>query len=382
MPSSPIDVLARDREHVTVADPPTDLLDLPTLAEILDVVPDPRSRRGRRYRLGPLLALSLLAVLGGATSLVKITRFIAGYDPDLRARAGLPGTVRLAASTLGRLLARLDGDAFDAATCTYLASLADCAPPAATNGRPSGRTELAGLAVDGKTPRGSRTSEGVTHLLAATRHDTQIVVAQRQIEAKSNEIPAFTPLLSGLDLSSVVITADALHTQHSHAQQIVTAGGHYLFIVKGNQPTLLSRLKALPWREAILNDRTDETGHGRREIRRMKICTARPGLPFPHAAQAIQVKRRRTDRRTGKTTIVTIYAVTSLPPGRITHAQLATLIRGHWSIEALHRTPNHGRPPQPGHRPDPPDRLDQHPAATDHYRSHPADGLQLLGFTT
>ncbi|MFB9534578.1 transposase family protein [Nonomuraea roseola] len=107
MPSSPIDVLARHLEHVTVADLLTDPLDLPTLAEVLDAVPDPRSRRGRRYRLGPLLALSLLAVLGGATSLTKITRLIAGYDPDLRALAGLPGTLRLAASTLGRLLARL-----------------------------------------------------------------------------------------------------------------------------------------------------------------------------------------------------------------------------------------------------------------------------------
>lgn len=56
----------------------------------------------------------------------------------------------------------------------------------------------------------------------------------------------------------------------------------------------------------------------------MKICTVRPDLPFPHAAQAIQVKRRRTHHKTGKTTIVTIYAITSLPPGRITHAQLAT----------------------------------------------------------
>ncbi|MCA2187213.1 transposase family protein [Nonomuraea cavernae] len=113
MPSSPIDVLSRHLEHVTVADLPAEPLDLPTLAELLDTLPDPRSRRGRRYRLGPLLALSLLAVLGGATSLAKIARFIAGYDPDLRARAGLHGTIRLAASTLGRLFARLDGDAFD-----------------------------------------------------------------------------------------------------------------------------------------------------------------------------------------------------------------------------------------------------------------------------
>ncbi|MFI7704666.1 ISAs1 family transposase [Nonomuraea sp. NPDC049480] len=165
-------------------------------------------------------------------------------------------------------------------------------------------------------------------------------------------------------------------------------------------PTLLSRLKALPWREAILNDRTDEQGHGRREIRRMKICTVRPDLPFAHAAQAIQVKRRRTDHRTGKTTIVTIYAVTSLPPGRITHTQLAALIRGHWSIEALHHIRDvtyreDASRVRTGAAP----RImaglrnlasglarligwTNIAAATDHYRSHPTDGLQLLGFTT
>ena len=108
-------------EHVSLTTPLTDLLDLPALAEVLDTVPDPRSRRGLRYRLGPLLALSLLAVLGGATSLAKITRVIAGYGPHLRVRAGLPATVKLAASTLGRLLSRLNGDAFDTATCGYLA---------------------------------------------------------------------------------------------------------------------------------------------------------------------------------------------------------------------------------------------------------------------
>jgi predicted transposase YbfD/YdcC len=397
VPSSPIDVLARHLEHVTTTDPPTDL---PTLAELLDAIPDPRSRQGRRYRLGPLLALSLLALLGGATSLAKITRFITGYDPDLRARAGLPGTVRLAASTLGRLLARLDGDVFDTVTCTYLATLADCGPPTTTDIQPPARTPLTGLAVDGKTLRGSRTSDGAVHLLAATRHDTQTVVAQRQIEAKSNEIPAFTPLLSHLDLTGVVVTADALHTQQEHARHIVAAGGHYLFIVKGNQPTLLHRLKALPWRAAVLNDRTDETTHGRREIRRMKISTARPGFPFPHAAQAIQIKRRRTDHRTGKTTIVTIHAITDLKPGRITHSQLAALIRGHWSIEALHHIRDVTyREDASRIRTGTAPRImaglrnlaiglarligwTNIAAATDHYRSHPTDALQLLGFTT
>ncbi|MFI6637946.1 ISAs1 family transposase [Nonomuraea fuscirosea] len=397
MPSSPIDVLARHSEHVTAASPPADLLDLPTLAEVLDTLPDPRSRRGRRYRLGPLLALSLLAVLGGATSLKQITRIITGYDPHLRTQAGLPATIRLAASTLGRLLARLDGDAFDTAVYGYLTALTT--DPPTTSSPPPHHTPLTGLAVDGKTLRGSRTGDNTVHLLAATHHDTQTVAAQQQVKAKSNEIPAFTPLLRSLDLTSTVITADALHTQHAHAQQVIADGGHYLFIVKGNQPTLHRRLKALPWREAILNDRTDETGHGRREIRRMKICTARPALPFPHAAQAIQIKRRRTTHKTGKTTIVTVYAITSLPPGRVTHTQLAALIRGHWSIEALHHIRDVTyREDTSRVRTGTAPRImaslrnlaiglarligwTNIAAATDHYRSHPTDGLQLLGFT-
>ncbi|WP_323189375.1 transposase [Kitasatospora sp. NBC_00240] len=42
------------------------------------------------------------------------------------------------------------------------------------------------------------------------------------------------------------------------------------------------------------------------------------------------------NRKTGKVTIKTIYAVTSLTADRATPAQLAALIRGHWTIEALH----------------------------------------------
>ncbi|GED88875.1 hypothetical protein TNCT6_59600 [Streptomyces sp. 6-11-2] len=59
-------------------------------------------------------------------------------------------------------------------------------------------------------------------------------------------------------------------------------------------------------------------------------------LLFPAARQAIQVRRRRTDRKTGKTTVKTVYAVTSLTAEQADPAQLARLIRGHWQVEALH----------------------------------------------
>lgn len=106
-------------------------------------------------------------------------------------------------------------------------------------------------------------------------------------------------------------------------------------IVKGNQKHLRNQLKSLPWKDIPLQDRTRDKGHGRSEIRRIKVATVN-NLLFPGARQAIQIKRRRTDHKTGQTTIKTIYAVTSLTAEQANPAELARLIRGHWSIEALH----------------------------------------------
>lgn len=366
--------------------PPEELPDLPVLSEVLDALPDPRHRRGRRYRLGPLLALCLLAVLGGAASLTQIRRFIAGCDPALLTMLGLRAGADLpAASTLGRLLARLDGDALDDAACGYLARL--------TAEQPATDPSPAAIAVDGKTLRGSRTDGTAVHLLAATGHHDQTVIAQRQIETKSNEIPAFTPL----DLAGKIITADALHTQTDHARHLTAAGADYVFIVKGNQPALHRQLKDLPWKDVPLGERTAGHGHGRREIRRLKVCTVQPGLLFPHATQAIQVKRRRTSRKTGKTTIKTVYAVTSLTPHQAGPARLAALNRGHWSIKALHhvRDVTYREDASKIRTGTAPRAMatfrnlaiglahtigwTNHAAATDHYRTHPDHGLQLLG---
>ncbi|MFI9322679.1 hypothetical protein ACIGXI_23270 [Kitasatospora aureofaciens] len=55
--------------------------------------------------------------------------------------------------------------------------------------------------------------------------------------------------------------------------------------------------------------------------------------PRGRPRQAVRIKRRRTDRRTGKTTV---YAVTSLAAEQATPARLAQLIRDRWKTEALH----------------------------------------------
>jgi hypothetical protein len=98
---------------------------------------------------------------------------------------------------------------------------------------------------------------------------------------------------------------------------------------------LRRQLKSLPWKDIPLQGRTKSVGHGRSEIRRIKVATVN-NLFFPGARQAVQIKRRRTDRKTGKTTVKTVYAVTSLTAEQATPAQLARLVSDHWKIEALH----------------------------------------------
>jgi Transposase DDE domain len=57
------------------------------------------------------------------------------------------------------------------------------------------------------------------------------------------------------------------------------------------------------------------------------------GLAFPHAAQAIQIVRRRRPLNGKKWSTETVYAVTSLTATQASPAQLAAITRGHWLIE-------------------------------------------------
>ncbi|MER5700278.1 hypothetical protein ABT255_61320 [Streptomyces mirabilis] len=50
----------------------------------------------------------------------------------------------------------------------------------------------------------------------------------------------------------------------------------------------------------------------------------------------MEIKRRRTHRKTGKAETKTVYAITSLPPEQASQPQLAELDQNHWSVEALH----------------------------------------------
>lgn len=290
------------------------------LLAMLGRVADPRHRRGVRHRLAVILGLAVCAVLAGARSFTAIAEWAADADAPTLARLGVTGVVP-SESTFRRTLQRLDAAGFD--------DLAGRWAQARTVPEPGARRVIA---VDGKTLRGSgHDGECSRHLLAALDHAHGAVLGQVEVGAKTNEIPLFTTLLDRIEISDAVITADALHAQREHARYLARRGAHYVITIKRNQPGLHAQLAALPWRDVPVACDQKERGHGRRERRTLKITAVARGLAFPHAAQALQIVRRRKVK--GKWSRETCYAVTSLAITQASPDQLSAWIRGHWGIE-------------------------------------------------
>jgi predicted transposase YbfD/YdcC len=265
-------------------------------------------------------------------------------------------------------------------------------------------TAMAGLRVvslDGKCIRGAATATSkAPHLVSVFRHDTRTVAAQRQVDVKSNEITVFQDVLNVIDnLAGHLVVADALHTQREHARYLHRRQGFYLFPVAENQPKLFAAVNAMDWDAAAVTHDTQEKGHGRHERRLTKVLPAPPALPFPYARQVILTERTTTGRGDGKTHAVAALAITSAPARLAGPAGLATMIRGHWGIESLHHVrdttyrEDHSRVRTGTAARAMASIRNQAISLTrtagwtntaqanDHYRSHPADALQLLGLT-
>jgi predicted transposase YbfD/YdcC len=301
------------------------------LLHALSTVADPRNPRGVRYPLAALLTVAVCAVLAGASSFTAITDWLYDLDEQAQIRLGFTRGVP-AGTTVWRLLTRLDADLLTTVLAGWLRARVLSVPT-----RP--RRYRSVISIDGKTMRGARRPDGrQVHLLSALDTHTGIVLAQVTVDAKSNEIPAFRPLLDAVEqvlgsLTGVLFVADAMHTQTGHAQQITARGAHLLLQAKGNQPTLFAQLKALPWAQIPVGDQTRDRGHGRRETRTVKAVTLQTprGIAFPHAQQAVRITRTRTiDLKTSRETA---YLITSLPAADAQPADLQQWARSEWLIE-------------------------------------------------
>jgi len=218
------------------------------LLDVLRDITDPRHRRGVRHKAQAILAMAVTAVVAGMKSVCAIAQWIEDLAPEHRERLGGNRYRKPSRSTIRRFLSALDVSELDRKVGAWLARRVDF--------------EGQGLALDGKTLRGSRDGgSAAVHLVSAVLHRGAEVVAQTKVHEKSNEITSVEPLLAGLDVAGATITGDAMFAQTAIAEHLVTEKkADYVFTVKDNQPGLRQAIENMGLESFSPSVHPDEPG--------------------------------------------------------------------------------------------------------------------------
>lgn len=362
-----VEVLAATFDHPLLLADPRSLVtqidfntaDLTSLASALEAVIDPRDARGVRHGFATTLMLVACATLAGHKSITAISEWAEAGSQEvlerLNARVSPRTGERIPPSyaTIRRALLAVNADELDLIINTWANDQAKSRAPGTpqlpgpdpgdhnSNRDGDGGADLVGVAVDGKTLRGARRDDGTqTQLLAAMRHDLGTVMSQANVaNDKTNEIRAFAPLVEPLDLTAMVVTADALHTQRAAANLLAAKNAHYLFGVKKNQPSLWNA--GIDARHRIDLEtpefETSQRGHGRIDRHRIWTAPVPSTIRFPNAARFVIVEREASTLTDERTSIEYRIYITDLTANQASPEHLHRLINGHWSIEnSLH----------------------------------------------
>lgn len=200
-----------------------------TLFEALSSIPDHRTRKGRRYPLAAILAITIAAMLSGANDLRAVFRWGRRLSPKALQALGIDKKRKKAPchATYHYVFKELSlGNLTRALGCTV--EMEDA---------PDDR--LNHIAIDGKRLRGSRhgNNPGV-HILHAFSTRLQAAVGSLVVPPDSGEVIEVLELLKTLPLEGAVVTGDAAFTYETVVDAIREAGGDYFLFVKGNQPEL------------------------------------------------------------------------------------------------------------------------------------------------
>ena len=191
--------------------------------EHFDSLEDPRQRAKVLYPLEEILLLCLLGVLAGCESWVEIARFGEKKLALLRRfrpfKDGTPSH-----DQLGDIFAALDAEAFQRCFISWVASLTKIGADI--------------IAIDGKTLRRSYQEGGAKapiHMIAAWSARQNLVLGQKKVADKSNEITAIPELLDLITVKGATITIDAMGCQRAIAKKIKDREADYVLALKGAQ---------------------------------------------------------------------------------------------------------------------------------------------------
>ena len=220
-------------------------------------VRDPRDPHGIRHRLGSVVATAALAIAAGCQGPHAIAEFAQSLNHGQRRRLGCrptPGARRQfdvpCERTFDRLLKAISSDQLRRAFAAWMATLdptpvkvlhldgkvlrnADPAPPRLAQ-EPALVEAAAALdtPVEQQKPKAEKALTLVNFQTPDQRLIDQIAVPQ-----DTNEEAAVAAHLPKLDLTGVLVIADAAHTTKANCRHLTQEqGADYLFFLKGNQP--------------------------------------------------------------------------------------------------------------------------------------------------
>lgn len=199
------------------------------------------------------------------------------------------------------------------------------------------------VAMDGKTLRGScghaNPEQPSVHILSLYDCQRGIVLGQRVVDKKENEIVAAPALLHPALVKGRILSADAMHTQKKWCAQVHGLGGYYLLIAKNNQPQMRQDLldffedkDAQP--EEWQHQKTIQKGHGRLEAREIWTSTQMNEwfeIEWAGIAQVFRLRRHVTTKEKVREEVV--YGLTNLPRKKAKAQRLLLLEQEHWAIE-------------------------------------------------
>lgn len=191
----------------------------------MKAVDDPRSPRAKKHDLAEVLTCIVAGYVTGHITLRRCLGWCRRHVKWLRKR-GLSLKNGIASlSTVSRLLAGIDEELFLFVFIQWIGEIV--------------QTKGVHLAVDGKAVKGAAAKvkgERAPMFLNVVEAATGLVLAHLPIPDKESEITSIPELLKYLNIQGSIITTDALGTQTSVMEQVIRQGGHFVMMVKKNQP--------------------------------------------------------------------------------------------------------------------------------------------------
>ena len=294
---------------------------------------DPRDIRGKEHLLLDIITIALCAVISGAEGWEDMTEYGRAKQDWLLTFLSLPNGIP-SADTFRRVFARLDPEQMQSCFISWVNAISKLLG-----------AEVVG--IDGQTLRHSHDQEcakAAIHMVSAWASANRLVLGQRKVDDKSNEITAIPALLSVLEITGCIVTIDAMGCQKEIASAIIGRGADYVLALKGNQGRLFEDVKWL-FQQAQASKFEDvdhskaqsiDKGHGRIEIRRCWTLSDLDYLTQTTLWSGLQtVVMVQSERHcNGQVTTENRFFISSLPSQA---TLIMNAVRTHWSIEnSLH----------------------------------------------